>query len=572
MIKLYVLVLVLLLLLSFQHLFCQWDGNPATVNNSISTSPKSDEDVVMVTDGAGGAIAAWRGFSYTDLSYCIYMQRKTSEGAIVWQTTGNPVVADTSLTNYLEISDLVSDAAGGVYITWINYLSDSTSDIYLQHFNSNGTKLFGANGIKLNSNNGNYFSSAKLCVNATGCIVCWAGEEDAYNNSMPLRADVFVQRFNTTGEAQWTMGGIPVSTVNSLRAFPNLISDGSNGVFISFADTRNSNLGTSGNFDNIDIYAQHINSSGSRLWGATDAIVTTATNNQIAITSNNYFKFMISDSAGGFILLYDDYRIDNNNPGSVYAQRINSTGNRLWTNEGVAVAHASSLYKENICLAYDTENGAVVSWRETDNTNNTGTLFAQRVSKAGAIVWNAGGKLISAANIKGLNTSCMAADGAGNFIFNWTALNPLNFFTVLKGQKVNGNGQILWAADGVNICANPDAGPLNPFIIRSSGSNDMITAWSDFRNSAITSTDIYSAKIGTNGVLIGTANTSYISAANGNWSNAATWVGNMVPPVGADVIIRHNIIIDINTICNSLRVEIPGIINVNSGIGLTILK
>jgi len=168
---------------------------------------------------------------------------------------------------------------------------------------------------------------------------------------MPVRADVFVQRFNTAGVAQWIMGGISVSTVNSLRAFPNVISDGSNGVFISFADTRNSNMDTSGNFDNIDIYAQHINSSGSRLWGATDAIVTSATNNQIAITSNNYFSYMIADSAGGFILLYDDYRMDNNKPASVYAQRINSTGNRLWTNEGVAVAHASSFYKENICLA-----------------------------------------------------------------------------------------------------------------------------------------------------------------------------------------------------------------------------
>ena len=133
-------VLVLLLLFSFQHLFCQWDGNPATVNNAVSTSLKSDEDVVIVSDGAGGAIAAWRGFSLIDSSYSIYVQRKTSEGAIVWQTTGNPVVVDSSVTNYLEISDLVSDAAGGVYITWINYLSDSTSDIYLQHFNSTGTK------------------------------------------------------------------------------------------------------------------------------------------------------------------------------------------------------------------------------------------------------------------------------------------------------------------------------------------------------------------------------------------------------------------------------------------------
>jgi len=40
---------ILLLVFSFQHLFCQWDGNPAKVNN-----------VMMVSDEADSAIAAWR--------------------------------------------------------------------------------------------------------------------------------------------------------------------------------------------------------------------------------------------------------------------------------------------------------------------------------------------------------------------------------------------------------------------------------------------------------------------------------------------------------------------------------
>jgi len=100
----------------------------------------------------------------------------------------------------------------------------------------------------------------------------------------------------------------------------------------------------------------------------------------------------------------------------------------------------------------------------------------------------------------------------------------------------------------------------------------MITAWSDFRNSAKTSTDIYSAKIGANVALIGTLNNNYVSAGNGNWRNATTWVGYLVPPVGADVTIRHNVIANIKASCNSLRVETPGVITVNTGIGITILK
>lgn len=567
--KLY--VLVILLLINLTHLFAQWNGNPAQVNNPISTAPIQEDNVTMVTDGAGGAITAWPGYDNDNDAYSIHIQRKTNAGGIIWQTVVNPILVDSSLTNYLEISDLKSDGAGGAFITWIKYLTDSTSDIYVQQFNSSGAKLFGANGIKLNPSNNHYFSSAKLSVNATGFIVCWTDELDSYNSNIPLYAQVFVQRFNSTGVAQWVAGGVPVSTFNSLRAFPDMINDGSNGVFISFVDTRNSTLDIDGNFNNIDIYAQHISSSGSRLWGATDAIVTTATNNQIAIFGINYFNHMISDNAGGFILLFEDYRNINNNPGSVYAQRVNSTGNRLWTNEGLAVADASLFYKENICLASDGANGVVVSWRETDNTSSTGALYAQQISGSGNIIWDAGGKLISDANTAGLYASFMETDGAGNFIFNWTATDTINFFIVIKGQKIDPAGQKLWQAGGVDICANPDASPFNPFMVRSNA-NTMITAWSDYRNSNTSGTDIYSAKIGVNGVLISTVSTNYFSTANGNWSNPSTWVGNTVPPAGANVTIRHAIITDVNVTCNSLRVQTPGNITVNAGIALTVLK
>ena len=164
----------------------------------------------------------------------------------------------------------------------------------------------------------------------------------------------------------------------------------------------------------------------------------------------------------------------------------------------------------------------------------------------------------------------MVADEAGNFVFNWTVRDSVSFLSVVKGQKINGNGQLLWAADGVNICNNPVADPLNPFIVRSSGSNQMISAWIDYRNSNVSGRDIYCAKIDTNGQLI--TSVVYTSNGSGNWSNPAIWVGNIVPPISADVIVRHNIVVDINTTCNSLTVQAPGVITVNTGVTLTILR
>ena len=550
-------VLILLLVCSLQQLFCQWDGNPATVNNPISTSPNDAVDLVMVSDGAGGVIAAWSVYDDDDIS-SIQMQRKTSVGGIGWQTVNNPITIAIDPINYLEIADIKSDGNGGAYIAWVSYLTDTLSDIYVQHISNTGAKLFGSMGIKLNPANGHLFTKVKLSVNTTGCIVCWGDGQYTFGTSQ-----LFVQRFSSSGVPQWAAGGVMVSSVNSIKNSFEVLGDGSDGVFISFEDFRNSIRDSTGNLKNVNIYAQHINSSGSRLWGTTDALVTGAVNNQSLPYGVGDNGFMITDNEGGFIILYSSTV---NNVAGNYAQRMNSSGTRLWANEGVAVLN----FVGKMHMASDGANGIVVSGLQINFSTFYNSIYAQRVSGSGAKLWTADGKLINAPNTQSPNSTSMAADGAGNFVFNWTITDPVSFLSVVKGQKINGNGQLLWTADGVNICNNPVADPLNPFILRSSGTNQMISAWIDFRNSNVSGRDIYCAKIDTNGQLI--TSIVYTSNGSGNWSNPAIWVGNIVPPMGADVIVRHNIVVDINTTCNSLTVQAPGVITVNTGVTLTILR
>jgi hypothetical protein len=47
------------------------------------------------------------------------------------------------------------------------------------------------------------------------------------------------------------------------------------------------------------------------------------------------------------------------------------------------------------------------------------------------------------------------------------------------------------------------------------------------------------------------------SVKNGNWDNPSTWLGNVVPTSGANITIKHNVIGNVNTTCNSLRVQSP---------------
>ncbi|MES2648387.1 MAG: hypothetical protein V4717_16030 [Bacteroidota bacterium] len=63
-----------------------------------------------------------------------------------------------------------------------------------------------------------------------------------------------------------------------------------------------------------------------------------------------------------------------------------------------------------------------------------------------------------------------------------------------------------------------------------------------------------------------------VSVAKGLWSNAATWSNGRVPKAITDVTVYHNVTVDINAECKSIRSYMPGLIKVNTGKTLTIKK
>ncbi len=63
----------------------------------------------------------------------------------------------------------------------------------------------------------------------------------------------------------------------------------------------------------------------------------------------------------------------------------------------------------------------------------------------------------------------------------------------------------------------------------------------------------------------------YITKANGNWNNTATWLGGIVPSAGVDVLVHHVVVVTANATCYSLKVEPPaGSLTLNAGLQLVI--
>ncbi len=64
---------------------------------------------------------------------------------------------------------------------------------------------------------------------------------------------------------------------------------------------------------------------------------------------------------------------------------------------------------------------------------------------------------------------------------------------------------------------------------------------------------------------------AFVTVANGNWNDPAVWENNIIPPPDADIIILNNIVVNVNTTCNSLQVNPPGSVTVSPGVTLTVL-
>lgn len=534
----------------------QWSNNPS-VNTLVCNKVGVDEYPISVSDGSNGSII----FFKDETNEGLHVQRITTAGMVAWGSSTNPVNVSVSAGEKEEVS-VVADGVGGAFVAWTDYRhNENIGEIYLQKISASGVVQWTANGLRVTNNVSRDDVQSLLCLDGLGgVIITWHGED-----SVAKTLQSYAQRYNSNGTAQWAANGIVICTAAGFRASSSILSDGANGAFIFFIDSRNDPNGLNyDDFDdndkdltNADIFGQRLNVNGARLWSNEGSAIATAPGNQNALLISK----AIPDGSGNVILVFDDGRNDGGmfTNYDIFAQKVNNNGVPQWAANGIAVCTAAENQFVNDVVT-DGAGGVVVSILYLEISR----CYAQRITAAGTISWTLNGVPVSQTG-ELVNNGVLAADGNGNSIFAYS----INDNSV-KAQKLNSAGALQWGASGTIVSNNPFSVNNDP-VINSSNAGSVIIAWSDNRNAALPSlADIYASKVLINGVLASTGASSYFSVANGNWNNPATWLGGIVPPVGAVVTIRHNVTGNINATCISIKVESPGNFSVNTGIIITI--
>jgi hypothetical protein len=468
------LALLFPIIISGFTLFAQWNYDSLT-NNPVSTGPtRNSSNPAIISDGNGGYYITWMQGVANLYPSDIYAQHINANGTPLWGANGI-VICNNPADQFWPV--LVSDGSGGVIIAWQDNRTNLDFYIYAQRITSTGTLLWANNGVRITNSFDEELGPDIISDGSGGAIISfWRSQNGG------LITDVYAQRINSSGNAVWAAGGMPVCNATGRQEVQKMIPDGTGGAIITWMDFRVT-------FSIPDIYAQRINSSGAPVWTTNGIAVCASPNDQ-------QYPRITTNGLNGAIITWIDFR---NPTTDIYIQNITSSGSALWTANGVPVCTQPN-NQFDASIVTDGIGGAVICWY--DARNNGQGIYAQRVTSAGVRLWQADGKPVCTVLNK-YSPPLMTAIGNSRVIIGWEDKRN-NIEQNVYAQQLDANGNDVWTSQGVPVCSAPNYqifqltnGQSDHGAIISDGSGGAILAWQDGRHSTFTNVidDIYISKL-----------------------------------------------------------------------------
>jgi hypothetical protein len=447
-------VSVIVLLSAGLALAAQWAENGIPV----CTAAGSQDTIAMVPDGAGGSIIVWQDFRAGN--WDIYAQRIDAWGRALWATSGIPVTVSAGAQQYPQI---VSDGAGGAIVLYVDR-PGVLDHIYAQRFDGDGDTVW-PSAVQVCTVADSVFRIDPIHMSPDGmggALIAW---QDLRVDTLDI--DIYAQRLLAGGTIAWAANGVAVCSAEGSQVAPQLVSDGTGGAIVVWADMRSG--------VDSDVYAQRVDAGGLVQWAANGVAVSVAAGGQNEAQ-------LVADGVNGAIIAWCDETAD-----EIYAQRLTSEGVALWGANGLAVCTAPGS-KADPKIVPDGAGGAIIAWADARTVE--WDVYAQRVDANGVAKWLVGG-VRAARSPARWPAHEIAPNGVGGVIVTWGQGFPSDIYAQML-EPLAGSAQ--WTLDGVPVCtaANDQTAPA----IATDGEGGALIAWVDSRAGE---EDIYSQRIERNG-------------------------------------------------------------------------
>jgi hypothetical protein len=253
--------------------------------------------------------------------------------------------------------------------------------------------------------------------------------------------------------------GIPIAVTPERDGSEGMVSDGSEGVYISWLRE------TSPSIAPCSLYVTRLTASGDRAWGS-DLLVS---DNVSPVWAIAYASTIVSDGSGGAILVWRDPT------GGLLAQRVDRSGHAVWS-VPVILDPAPTRYPPSVTS--DGLGGVIVGWYD-DRVGER--AYVQRVRHDGSLAWRPAGVMLSEAT--GLQRlegkGLVLSDGTGGAIAMFVQIGLAEGTAQIRLQHVANTGALLWGGAGVPL---PSASTNHQFgMLIPSVRGAVIAAWSEVR-------------------------------------------------------------------------------------------
>jgi len=187
-----------------------------------------------------------------------------------------------------------------------------------------------------------------------------------------------------------------------------------------------------------------------------------------------YDPQMVSDGAGGAIIVWwssSDY--------GLHAQRLDKYGYARWGNNGVFVGGIGWYQGENFGVCENGNGGCVVSFADVYGLYPPyyySRLYAQRIDSLGNRLWGNVGIQVCGLDSIYVSESHVVTDGMGGFFVIWDDIRHGTDSVWLYGQHLNGDGSASWTQNGISISGETNYDNLYPAIV-SGGPGYALAFW-----------------------------------------------------------------------------------------------
>ncbi len=391
----------------------QWPGDIELPVLGYATGAGTPESPAIVLDDSGNAVFSWR--QWLNSGSNILADRISVNGWVQWSR--HAVVNDAGGTASQASGSVTLDGAGNTYVLWYDDRNQiGISDGYLQQITSAGTRNW-RNDIQVAK-----YGDSPTDIAKHGDITT-----DYYGNTVAAWYEkldtgdevVYAQRLDAFGNKLWSTDIVVTKTTGSI-----------NSVRIALDPNGDAVVAWDHNLNSIaNLYAQRIHSDGSKAWPAAVRINTPL--------STYYKSFDLDvDTAGNAIIVWDDTR---NGYWDVYAQRLNPTGGKLWSDTQInAIHYSTSWFSPGPRVGTDALGNIIVGWIGYLD-QGWPNVYTQKISASGVSQWGQDIKVNDDA-VEG-DSIDLDVDNSGNVTVVWKRLWTC---MSIQAQRLNVNGVKQW--------------------------------------------------------------------------------------------------------------------------------